>query len=155
MLFFPRSKTMAVGVAVCAIMCLDACDGMEYLDGTPPPDQKLTVSNVVVDSTGDSATGRTVRLRFRSSWEIDSVEFSRSCFWFGLEFSKGSSQWTSSIRTMWLTSPRGSRLDTLWCTSTACYYQRWPVVHILTQIPDGMFLSVADDSVKLVAAVGQ
>jgi hypothetical protein len=154
MISLPRIHPFALGIAAFAIVCFQACETTEYLEGTPPPNQKLTVSNVVIDTVGDTATGRTVRVRFRSSWEIDSVDFSMGRFDLGLELSSGHSEWTSRPFTISLFSSSGNRWDTISCTSATCSYMGWAVVHLLKPIPGGRYLTVADDTVKLATVVG-
>jgi hypothetical protein len=147
--FLPRFTPVRFSLAVLAAVCLLACEGTEYLEGTPPPNQRLTVSDLVIDTIGDSATGRTIQVRFRSSWEIDSGEFAKNRFLFGVELGPANAQWLPQPRTIALTSARGSRLDTLSCRSAQCHYYRWPVAHVLMQVPGGRYLSVAGDSLKL------
>lgn len=155
MLFLPRFTPIRFGLVVLAAVCLLACEGTDYLDGTPPSNQKLTVSDLVIDTMGDSATGRTVQVRFRSSWEIDSGEFAKNRFLFGVELGQANAQWLQQPRTIALTASHGSRLDTLSCTSPVCHYSKWPVAHVLMQLPDGRYLSVADDSLKLAVEAAQ
>jgi hypothetical protein len=122
------------------------CDTVITMDGHPPPDAKLVVSEVSIDSSRDSS-GRTVRVHFRVDWTIDSEDFLHRTYRLGTVFYQTTPPWLPSPQTTSLPGPTGTLRDTLTCKADTCY---WPTltIHVLAGLSTGEYLSVAQRTIE-------
>src|ERR1035437_2601208 len=116
------------------------CDYTTYMDGHPPPDAQLVVSEVAIDSSRDSS-GRTVRLSFRADWKIDSSDFRPRTYRIEFTSQQTSPPWLPGPRTTPLPGPVGTVRDTLSCKADTCFWTS-PTIHVLAGLSNGEYLSV-------------
>jgi len=138
-----RPSTAFLLLSICLA---GGCDSITYLDGHPPSDAQLAISEVAIDTARDS-TGRTVHFSFRADWKIDSADFALRSYRLGLVFQQTSPPWLPVPRSSALAIPEGSARDTISCHADTCSWM-FPIVHVFAVLPTGDYLSVAQDTIS-------
>jgi len=130
---------------------------IEFREGHPPPDQKMRISEIKLDSIMDDTVRLGLRVTYKVEWTISPEEFEHNSFRLGMGHESvpigwyplvGVGDWTPSSQSIPITKQTGTFIDTATCLSKTIYWTNINL-YLLEAIGGGAFLAVASDSIVL------
>ncbi len=141
-------RALAIHSAFVSAVLVSGCDTTLHYAGLPPANAVLAVREVRIDTVYDTLDRRGVRLSIESKWAIDAGEFGVRPYRYGIvlgipsDWSHPKSKWTPVPMSRRIANAVDSLRDTLWCVADTCHWPS-PTVHVMADLGDGHFLSVA------------